>query len=137
MYKYIVENLVLSNPDIDFKAEKYAFFHSSEYENIQGQNMSSNEDPDIISGYLRLKNGYGKRVYRRYHGWHVKQGRVCLSYRTRCELGVKEGDEIYIQSSNWFCYYYNHSDAGIKWPFRIALYGFMIAIISLNLQLIF
>ena len=139
--KYSFEKLRLNVPDIDFKADDFAFLYSGEYAEIFGYPMNEVRDANDIAGYLKIKSK-NKTIYRKYHGWNIDKKKVQLTYRTLCELGLVNSHEEYVEvtPSNWFCYYYKNSNAGIKWPFRIGFYSLllgMIPIISSIIELIY
>ena len=114
----------------------FAFLHSSAYRQIFGTKQKSLQKSwRGLSGYVKVKNGKHK-VYLRYHSWNgVKASEVQLSYLNYCRLGLdtsrKQTNEVEISKSCWFCYYCNHWDAGIKWPFILAFGSIILSLIGI------
>ena len=134
--QYHVERFTLGSVDLPMDAENFAFMYYQEYDDVFGNNMSSKTDPNEIAGFLKISH-FNKKVYRKFRGWNgVKSETVRLTYRTMCELGVKPGDEVTIEPTCWFDYYWYHSNAGIKYPFIIAFWGIVFAFASFLLSLI-
>ena len=137
MGKYEIRKLDLGKKDLAGDCEKLAFFYSKEFEEInEGENMKETTDPDKLYGYLKIISQFGKVIYRRYRSIAgIKQGEVHLTYRSYCELASEPGDKVWVEKSNWFSFYWYNSDAGVRWPFKIAFIGIILAIISFLITL--
>ncbi len=134
---YYVERFRFGQIDLPLDSENFAFMYYQEYGDVFGETMSSKTKPNEIAGYLKISTRNGKSVYRKFRGWNgVKRDIVQLTYRTMCEIGVKPGDEVTIEPSNWFTYYWRNSNAGIKYPFIIAFLGILFAFASFLLSII-
>lgn len=133
--EYKVNLLKLNQPNWHQDAERFAFFYSKEYEGLFENKMIDTDDANMLQGYLEI-SANGKSVYRKYHGLNIPSETVQLTYRTMCELKVKNNDVVDVKSSNWFKYLFNNSDPGVKWPFRIGLYSLIFAIASITITLI-
>lgn len=134
METFKVNLLDLDKPVFFQEAEKYAFFYSKEFKKFFDKSMKDVDDTKDLEGYLEL-SANRRKVYRRFHGWHVSSGIVQLTYRTMCELKVSQNEEVLVKNSNWFKFYYYNSDSGTKWPFRIGLYSLLFAIVSIIIAL--
>ena len=114
----------------------FAFLHSIAYSQIFGTKQKSLQKSwRGLSGYVKVKNGKHK-VYLKYHSWNgVKLSEVQLSYLNYCRLGLDtskgQTNEVEISKSCWFCYYCNHWDAGIKWPFILAFGSIILSLIGI------
>ena len=124
--------------------EKYAYMRSSEFRNVYAQPMYKLASRGI-EGYLSITNrSTGKKIYRKYCGWtEMEESTIGLGYRSLCELGITEEDfislpkEVIVKKAHWFCYYWKNSDSGIRVPFRIAVWGIFVGVISFVLQILF
>ena len=114
---YFVENLPSGAQCAE--CEKYAFMHSSEFNNIYKTKMYKSSTRGI-EGYLSITNPTtGITIYRKYCGWSDIEGaNVGLGYRSLCELGfnpkeVDFSDELHeiapIQTDSEFLF--NNEDA--------------------------
>lgn len=132
---YFVENLPPGAQCAE--CEKYAFMHSSEFNNIYKTKMYKSSTRGI-EGYLSITNSTtGITIYRKYCGWSDMEGaNVGLGYRSLCELGFNPKEvktappTVEITPASWFCYYWKNSDSGIRVPFRFATIGVFSAFIS-------
>ena len=118
--------------------DNYAFFQSNTYQKIFVERMHSSQYDDAIdiSGYVKLQRG-DRKIYLRYHSWRTTKGcEVMLSYRNRCLLGcgsrdeMAKGPEVEVSPSSWWHYFFYNNDSGIRVPFRIAVWGLAITIVS-------
>ena len=118
--------------------DNYAFFQSNTYQKIFAKRMHSSkygEAVDIV-GYVKIKRG-DRKIYLRYHSWNTTKGNdVMLSYRNRCLLGcgsrdeMKKEPEVEVSPSSWWHYFFYNNDSGIRKPFRIAVWGLAITVVS-------
>lgn len=114
----------------------FAFLHSGAYATIIGTKQKSNQNSwRGLSGYVKVKNGK-RKVHLQYHAWNgVKSSEVQLSYLNYCRLGLdtskNKKNEVEICKSWWFCYYTHHWDAGIRWPFILALGSIILGLIGI------
>ena len=132
---YFVENLPSGAQCAE--CEKYAFMHSSEFNNIYKTKMYKSSTRGI-EGYLSITNlTTGITIYRKYCGWSDMEGaNVGLGYRSLCELGFNPKEvkivppTVEITPVSWFCYYWKNSDSGIRVPFKIGVWGIFSAILG-------
>lgn len=132
---YFVENLPQGAQCAE--CEKYAFMHSSEFNNIYQKRMHKSSARNL-EGYLSITNPTtGITIYRKYCGWSGMEGaNVGLGYRSLCELGFNPKEvetvppTVEITPASWFCYYWMNSDSGIRAPFRFATIGMFSAFIG-------
>lgn len=132
---YFVENLPQGAQCAE--CEKYAFMHSSEFNNIYQKRMHKSSARNL-EGYLSITNPTtGITIYRKYCGWSGMEGaNVGLGYRSLCELGFNPKEvetvppTVEITPASWFCYYWMNSDSGICAPFRFATIGMFSAFIG-------
>ena len=132
---YFVENLPQGAQCAE--CEKYAFMHSSEFNNIYKTKMYKSSTRGI-EGYLSITNPTtGITIYRKYCGWSGMEGaNVGLGYRSLCELGIEQKEletappTVEIKPACWFKYYWKNSDSGIRAPFRFATIGMFSAFIG-------
>ena len=114
---------------------KFAYLHSGAFREIFGQKQKDCiGQSDVVEGYLKITNpAKGQNIFLRYHSWNsVHKNEVMLSYPNLCILGIdrKEGGQVKIEESCWFCYYYYNSDSGVRAPFRIALISLFLTILG-------
>ena len=81
---------------------------------------------DTIEGLVRIQNAtnkskciYRKAVASSTHG--LDADHAMLSNRSMKVLDIKEYDEIIIKKTNRLCYLWNHYDATIRTPFKVAV----------------
>lgn len=117
-----------------FDHEKFVLMHSGCFSKIFNGNMDK-VDPECLEGLVKIQHKC-RTVYRRYRGSKVDGNVVELGYRTQKELKVKDGDEVVIKPTNWFCYLWHNQDSCIKHPFRIAFVGIILTLISFLLTLL-
>lgn len=132
---YFVENLPPGARCAE--CEKYAFMHSSEFNNIYKTKMYKSSTRGI-EGYLSITNPTtGITIYRKYYGWSDMEGaNVGLGYRSLCELGFNPKEvktappTVEITPASWFKYYWKNSDSGIRAPFCIAVIGLCVTLLG-------
>ena len=123
-----------SERGISTEYDNYAFFHSSQYKEIENEQMNQREDNenDFFS-YVKLQVKGRKPIYLKYHSWHVCKRHVMLSYKNRCLLGMGKPNslrKVLVTKTCWFKYYWYNNDSGVKCPFRISVVGLAITVIS-------
>lgn len=119
--------------------EKYVYMYNKKYEKITGcsiKNAYSQKKTKIIEGFLKITNKCGKRIYRRFRGCQVESDNVYLGYRSMCELGLKNDDEVLIEPTSWFRYYWSNSDIYIRFTVKIAAFGLLCTVASTVLSII-
>ena len=91
---------------------------------------------DLIEGFFKITNTDGKKIYRKFRGCSVDSGKVYLGYRSMCELGLKEGDTIFVEPTSWLKYFLKNSDTYIRITVKLAIFGLVCAILSVALGII-
>ena len=119
--------------------ERYLYLNPKDYEKITGCSIKdaySNKKTNLIEGFLKITNGSGKIIYRRFRGCSALSGSVYLGYRSMCELGLNNGDPITVEPTSWWNYYLHNSDSYIKQTVRIAIFGLLFTVVSMVLSVI-
>jgi hypothetical protein len=103
-----------------------ACFYSKAFSDIRGLDNSS------VDCYVKITNAYGtKTIYRKAIAkTGVRCRGVSISHRSSLELGVSQGDDVYISRSSWLSYNLHNSDRSLKGAFIFAFIGFICAIFS-------
>lgn len=118
--------LIKVNPDF----ERYVRVHSSAFCKIFGDSMKdASENLDELEGFVQISYAE-KTVYRKCIGGNIDSKCIEIGYRTKSELGIEYDDDVEVVPANWFEYYWNNSESGIKYPFQIAVAGFLITMLS-------
>ena len=114
------------NPDF----ERYVRVHSRAFVEIFGQRVKdASENGNELEGLVQISCA-GKTVYRKCIGANIDSELIEIGYRTICELSIDYGENVDVRPASWFEYYWNNSESGIKHPFRIAVVGFIITVLS-------
>lgn len=119
--------------------ERLLFAYPKDYEKITGCSIKDaymNKKTNLIEGFLRITNGSGKKIYRRFRGCSVPSGSVYLGYRSMCELGLSNGDTITVEPTSWLKYYLYNSDTYVKYTVWIAIFGLLCTIVSMVISII-
>ena len=119
--------------------ERFLYLYHKDYEKITGCSIKDaylKKKTNIIEGFLKITNGSGKKIYRRFRGCGVSSGSVYLGYRSMCELGLKNGDTITVEPTSWLKYYLHNSDTYVKQTVRIAIFGLLCTIVSMVISII-
>lgn len=125
----------------DISCNQFAFLQSHSFNKILGRKQKNCKKPNQIEGYLKITHGK-KKVYLKYRSLSTVTGdQVQLSYPVRCALDVVTGKndapkKVLIKKSSWYAYYWRNGDAGIRMPFRIAVIGIILALISFVLTIL-
>ena len=91
---------------------------------------------DIIEGFLKITNSSGKSIYRRFRGYNNTSDTAYLGYRSMCELGIEDGDEVSVEPSCWFKYLIHNSDSYIKYSVIFAIVGVVCSVLSLLVAIV-
>lgn len=115
-------DIVKSCPDYN----QLACFYSKTVSGIRGLDNSS------VDYYVKITNMYGtKSIYRKVLAAKgVSSNDVSISQRSSFELGVSQGEVVYISRSSWLHYNLHNSDRSLKGAFILAFIGFICAIFS-------
>lgn len=114
--------------------EKYVLLHSNNFRNIFGKAMSDSEVEDL-EGLVKIRHNC-RTVYRRYKGHNIDGNKILMGSRTMKELRVNEDNYVTVEKASWLGYLWNHQDSCIRQPFRLALFGILLAFISLLFTLL-
>lgn len=114
------------NPDF----ERYVRVHNRAFVEIFGQRVKdASENGNELEGLVQISCAE-KTVYRKCIGGNIDSKCIEIGYRTKSELGIEYDDDIEVVPANWFEYYWNNPESGIKYPFQIAVAGFLITVLS-------
>ena len=119
--------------------ERFLFTYQRNFESIFGSSLKDaykKKQIKIVEGFLKITNKSAKSIYRRYRGSNKESDRVCLGYRSMCELGLNDGDEVSVEPTSWFKYLIHNSDSYIRYTVIFAIVGLACSVLSFLLSII-
>ena len=113
--------------------ERFIFMYSHHFEDVADCPMAdaySNNKTDLIEGFMKITNEFGKSIYRKFRGINKKSESAYLGYRSMCELGLKNGDMVSVVPTTWFKYLIHNSDSYIRHTVILAILGLACSVLS-------
>ena len=113
--------------------ERFLYLYHKDFKKITGFSIKDaylQNKTELIEGFLVITNMDGKKIYRRYRGCHVNSDKVYLGYRSMCELGLNDGDKIFVEPTSWLKYFLNNSDTYVRTTVKIAIFGLACTVLS-------